>query len=493
MTDPTDLLRLVETAHVPSGDLLIGDRWESDASGGRRVHLNPSNGEPLASIAMAGPAEIDRAIDAARTAFPSWRAMSPARRRDLLLELACLIDEHDIDLGVLRSLETGAPFKRKRGASLAGEWIRYYAGWADKIEGATIPTSAGPALDYTLLEPYGVVAVLTPWNGGLVSAAMKVAPALAAANCVVLKPAEVAPLAPLRFAELCLEAGLPPGVVNVVPGGADAGAALVGDARIGKISFTGGAATARRIFATASQHLTPVVMELGGKSANVVFADADLDAAAMIAVHAGIGPISGQGCVLPTRLLVEGSVYDDVQARVVALAEALVVGPPFEDGVQMGPVIDDRSCERILGVIEEARSDRAGRLLTGGHRLGGRLATGYFIAPTVFGDVEHGSDLAQHEVFGPVLAVQRFHDEDEAVQLANGTEYGLGGIVFTNDLRRGHRVAAQIEAGYVGINGFPPMPAGAPFGGMKQSGFGREGGRAGLEEFLRPKNVYVQL
>jgi acyl-CoA reductase-like NAD-dependent aldehyde dehydrogenase len=493
MTEATDLRRLVETAPVPSGDLLIGDRWESDVSGGRRAHINPSTGEPLATIAMGGPPEIDRAIAAARAAFPAWRATAPARRRDVLLELARLIDAHDVDLGVLRSLETGAPFKRKRGASLAGEWVRYYAGWADKIEGATIPTSAGPALDYTLLEPYGVVAVLTPWNGGLVSAAMKVAPALAAANCVVLKPAELAPLASLRFAELCLEAGLPAGVVNVVPGGADAGAALVGDPRIGKISFTGGGATARQIFAAASQHLTPVVMELGGKSANVVFADADLDAAATIAVHAGIGPISGQGCVLPTRLLVEDSVYDEVEARVVGLAEALVVGPPFEDGVQMGPVIDARSCDRILGVIERAREDRAGRLLTGGERLGGGLAPGYFIAPTVFGDVDPASDLAQQEVFGPVLSVQRFRDEDEAIRLANGTQYGLGGIVFTNDLRRGHRVAAGIEAGYVGINGFPPMPAGAPFGGVKQSGFGREGGRAGLEELLRPKNVYVQL
>jgi acyl-CoA reductase-like NAD-dependent aldehyde dehydrogenase len=488
-----DLNELVTNPRLPSGALLVGDRWDATTSAGRRDHVNPATGEPLASFALAGPAEIDRAVSAAVAAFPTWRDTPPGRRRDALLELARLIDAADVELAVLRSLETGAPFKRKRGASLAGEWVRYYAGWADKIEGATIPTSAGPALDYTLLEPYGVVAVLTPWNGGIVSAAMKVVPALAAGNCVVLKPAELAPFGPLRFGELCLQAGVPPGVVNVVPGGADAGAALVADARVGKISFTGGGATARRIFEAASRNLTPVVMELGGKSANLVFADADLDAAAMIAVHAGIGPISGQGCVLPTRLLVEDAVYDEVEARVVALTRALVVGKPFEDGVQMGPVIDEANCARILDVIDHARTEHAGRLLTGGERLGGALARGYFVAPTVFGDVDNASDLAQHEVFGPVLSLVRFQNEDEAVELANGTAYGLGGIVFTNDLHRAHRVAAHLEAGYVGVNGFPPMPPGAPFGGVKQSGFGREGGRAGLDEFLRPKNVYVQL
>jgi aldehyde dehydrogenase (NAD+) len=245
--------------------------------------------------------------------------------------------------------------------------------------------------------------------------------------------------------------------------------------------------------AAAGRNLTPVVLELGGKSANVVFADADLDAAAMTAVQAGIVPTSGQGCVLPTRLLVEDGVYDAVEERVVAMTESLVVGHPFDDGVHLGPVIDAANCERILGVIERARTDGAGRLLTGGDRVGGELAGGYFIRPTVFGSVDNDSDLAQHEVFGPVLAIIRFHDEDEAVALANGTAYGLGGIVFTNDLRRAHRVAARLDAGSIGVNAFPPMPPTAPFGGVKESGFGREGGRAGIDEFLRLKNVYVSL
>ena len=490
MTDPAELIRDVQ---LPSGDLLIGDRWEADTSGGRREQINPSTGEPLASVAMGGPAEVDRAIDAAIAAFPEWSQWTPARRRDVLDELARLIDANDLHLGVMRSLETGAPFKRRRGASLAAEYVRYNAGWVDKLEGATVPTSAGPALDYTRLEPYGVVAVLTPWNGGMVSPAMKVAPALAAGNCVVLKPAELAPLGPLRFAELCLEAGVPPGVVNVVTGGADAGAALVDDPRVSKISFTGGGATARRIMEAAARNLTPVVLELGGKSANVVFADADLDAAAVTAVQAGLVPTSGQGCVLPTRLLVEDSVYDAVQERVVALTESLVVGSPFDDGVHMGPVIDAANCARILAIIERAAAGGDGRLLTGGERMGGELAAGYFIRPTVFGDVDNSSDLAQNEIFGPVLSIVRFHDEDEAVALANGTAYGLGGIVFTNDLRRAHRLAARLDAGSIGINAFPPMPPSAPFGGVKQSGFGREGGRAGIDEFLRQKNVYVSL
>jgi aldehyde dehydrogenase (NAD+) len=478
---------------LPNGDALIGDAWWAETSGGRLLEINPSTGEPLGTIAMAGPAEVDQAVSAAVASFEAWRELPASHRRDILLELARLIELHDNELGVLRSLETGAPYKRKRGASLAAEYVRYYAGWVDKLEGATVPTSAGPALDYTLPEPYGVVGLLTPWNGGVVSPAMKVAPALAAGNCVVLKPAELASLGPLRFAELALEAGLPPGVLNVVPGGAEAGAALVSDARIDKISFTGGGATARRIMEAASRNLTPVVLELGGKSANVVFADADLDLAATTAVHAGIVPTSGQGCVLPTRLLVHDEVYDQVVEGVVAITDGLRVGRPFDDGVQMGPVIDATNCERVLGVIERARGEGSGRLLTGGRRLGGDLAAGYFIAPTVFGDVAPDSDLAQDEVFGPVLSVLRFRDEDEAIALANGTVYGLGGIVFTNDLRRAHRVAARLQAGSVGVNAFPPMPASAPFGGLKQSGFGREGGRAGLDEFVRPKNVYVAL
>jgi acyl-CoA reductase-like NAD-dependent aldehyde dehydrogenase len=478
---------------VPAGDLLIDGHWVPSASGERREQLDPSTGRPLASIAIGGPADIDQAIASSSAAFPGWSSWPAQRRRDVLLELARLIDAHESELAVLRSLETGAPLKRKRGSSLAAEWTRYYAGWVDKIEGSTAAPYSAPSMSYTVPEPYGVIAVLTPWNGGIVSAAMKVAPALAAGNTVVLKPADLAALGPLRFAELCLEAGIPPGVLNVVPGGPEAGAALVSDRRIGKISFTGGGATARRIMAAAAEALTPVVLELGGKSADLVFPDADLDAAAMTAVQASLANIAGQGCVLPTRLLAHKAVYDEVAEKVTTIAASIRVGRPFDEGVQMGPVIDAANCDRILGVIARARASGVGELLTGGDRLDGDLGEGFFVAPTVFGAVDNASELAQHEIFGPVLSLMPFADENEAIELANGTEYGLGGLVYTRDIDRAHRVAKRLRAGYVGINAFPPMPPNAPFGGVKQSGFGREGGRDGLMEFLQMKNVYVGL
>jgi len=493
MTVPPDGSGLTESLPMPSGDLLIGGEWVAASDGGRREAVDPSTGTVLSTIAMATATDVGHAVTAAAEAFPAWRDWPAQRRRDVLFELARLIEAHDLELGVMRSLETGAPLKRKRGSSLAAEWTKYYAGWVDKIEGVTAAPYSGASLSYTLPEPYGVIAALTPWNGGIVSAAMKVVPALAAGNSVVLKPAELSPLGPLRFGELCLEAGLPPGVLNVVTGGAEAGAALVADARVGKISFTGGGATARRILAAAAANLTPVILELGGKSANVVFPDADLDLAATTSVQTALANLAGQGCVLPTRLLVHTDVYDEVARKVTAMAQAIKVGRPFDEGVQMGPVIDSANCDRILDVIAGATRNGAGELLTGGERIGGDLAGGYFVAPTVFGDVDNRSELAQREIFGPVLSIVRFTDEDHAVELANDTEYGLGGLVFTGDVDRAHRVAKRLSAGYVGVNAFPPMPPNAPFGGVKQSGFGREGGREGLFEFLQIKNVFVGL
>lgn len=480
-------------ATLPSGGLLIGESWHRSTTGGEREHRNPATGEVLASFAMAGPKEVDDAVRSAAEAFPAWRNWPVNERREVLIEVARLLEREDMDLAVLRSLEIGAVLKRKRGLSMAAEYWRYYAGWVDKIEGATIPAYPGRALDYTRPEPYGVVAVIIPWNGAVVSAGMKVAPALAAGNCVVLKPSELGPLAALRFGELCLEAGLPPGVVNIVPGGPDAGHALVSHPGVAKISFTGGGATARRVMAAAAEQLTPVMLELGGKSASIVFPDADLDAASATAVQTSVVSLSGQGCVLPTRLLVHDDVYDEVEARVVSQVADLRIGDPFEEGVQIGPVIDEPACERILAVVDRAKAAGEGRLLIGGGRAGGELARGYFVEPTVFGDVDNDSPLAQEEIFGPVLSMLRFHDESEAVALANGTSYGLGGFVFTRDLGTAHRVADALESGTVGVNAFPPMPANVPFGGVKQSGFGREGGRAGLDEYLRTKNVYVGL
>ena len=322
---------------------------------------------------------------------------------------------------------------------------------------------------------------------------MKAIPALVAGNTVVIKPSELAVLSLLRFGELGLAAGLPAGALNVVPGPAAAGSALVAHPGIDKISFTGGGATAREVLRGAATNLTPVILELGGKSASIVFEDADLDTAVATTVGLALAGMSGQGCVLPTRLVAHDTVYEAVEQRVVEVASSLVVGRPFDEGVQTGPVITEAACERIIGEVEAASSRGDGRLLTGGARLGGDLADGFFVAPTVFGNVDNSSPIARTEIFGPVLSLIRFGDEAEALSIANDSPYGLGGLVFTRDVARAHRVAGRLQAGSVGVNAFAPMPPSAPFGGVKQSGYGREGGLAGVEEFLRPKNVYVDL
>lgn len=482
-----------EASHsIPSGAMLIGSEWVADSSEGRREHRNPSTGAVLGSFAVAGAVEMDAAVARAKEAFPAWRDTHPVGRQDVLLSIAQRLREHQAEMSVLRTLEIGAPLKAPGGRSMAADYFTHFAGWADKLEGRTIPVGAN-ALDYTVPEPYGVIGVLIPWNGPVVSAGMKVAPALAAGNCVVLKPSELAPFSTLRFAELCIEAGLPPGVLSVCPGGASAGEALVAHPDVGKISFTGGIPTAQRILAASASSLKPVVLELGGKSAAIIFPDADMDLAVSTVVRSTLSGIAGHACVLPTRMLVDEHCYDEVCERARDLAGAIVVGDPFDPKTQMGPVIDDASCRRIAAFIDRAVAQGQGRLLAGGKRLGGDLAGGYFIEPTIFADVELESDLAQEEIFGPVLSISPFSSEAEAVTTANGTRFGLGGFVFTSDLDRAHRVAAALQVGWVGINAFPPMPANAPFGGVKQSGFGREGGLEGLLEFTRSKNIYMQV
>jgi aldehyde dehydrogenase (NAD+) len=342
-------------------------------------------------------------------------------------------------------------------------------------------------------EPYGVVAAIVPWNGPVVSLALKVAPALAAGNTVVLKPSELAPFSSLRFAALAAEAGLPDGVLNVIPGGAAAGEHLCRHSDVDKISFTGGSNTGRAVAVAAAQHHTPVILELGGKSASLVFADTDPAVIGRLAALLGVAQNSGQGCFLPTRLLVDRPLYNAVLDRVVEVVSAVRMGDPFDPATVMGPVVSEAACSRILSVIEDAAAAKTGRLCSGGHRAGGELAGGFFVEPTVFADADPTSPLVQEEVFGPVLAVLPFDDEEEAIALANGTRYGLAGYVWTNDLRRAHRVADALQAGYVSVNGMAPLPPAAPFGGWKASGHGTEGGRWGVEEFLRPKNVFVSL
>jgi aldehyde dehydrogenase (NAD+) len=376
----------------------------------------------------------------------------------------------------------------RRGA----DYLEYFAGLADKIEGQVIPIFPETAFDYTLPEPYGVVGLISTWNGGISSLARKAGAALAAGNTVVAKAMELAPFSAVIFGELALEAGIPTGVVNILPGDASAGEALVRHPGVDKLSFTGGISAAREILRAAADNITPVVLELGGKSGNIVFPDADLEAAGRFAGTVCMG-MAGQGCVFPTRLIVHESVHDQIVDTAVRTAAALTVGDPLDPATAVGPVVSAAHCERILGMMAAARAEQSGELLLGGHRLDGELADGFFLAPTIYDRVRSDAGIAQQEVFGPVLSVLTFSDEDEAIALANDTNYGLAGYVHTSDLRRAHRVAAALDAGYVSLNGFAALPASAPFGGFALSGYGKEGGRAGLEEFVRTKNVYLPL
>ncbi len=485
MTAATDTIdRLARQGH------LIGDTWTPGDSGGRYAHHDPTTGLLQAEVGLGGEAEVSKAVAAAAEAAPGWKAMPLEERAAILFRLADLLVAHDADSALLNARDNGTPISTMRPGLYAAAWVRYYAGWIDKVTGTVVPVSGG-GLDYVLPEPYGVIGAIVPWNGPMMGMGQKVAPALAAGNAVVAKPPELAPFGALRFAELALEAGLPPGVLNVVTGGAAAGQALVRDPRVGKVSFTGGHVTARQVMIAAAETLKPLALELGGKSANIVFPDADLDTAATLAVLLGIGVLSGQGCALPTRLYVHDDVYDETVDRLIAAAAAMSVGDPSDPAVFMGPVVNQAACTRILQVIERAKAERSGTLLTGGEKLAGDLADGYFIAPTIFGDVEHGSDLAVNEVFGPVLSVLRFKDEAEVVAKANDSRFGLGAYLHTRDIGRAHRIASRLEAGMVTVNGLPGMAPGAPFGGYKQSGFGREGGSWGIDEFLQQKNVFI--
>lgn len=455
------------------------------------AHIYPATGQPNATVTLAGTAEIDSAVTAAQEAQREWIALTVDRRRDLLINLADVVHEHLEELAVLNVQDYAVPISFAGNAILLERFLRHFAGYVDKPHGSSTPVSESFDLNLIEREPYGVVGIIAPWNGALVVAGSCVAPALAAGNAVVFKPSELAPLAALHFGELCVEAGLPPGLVNVVPTAAEGGDALVRHPGIRKIHFTGGESTARMVVQTAAVNLTPVVTELGGKSANIVFADADLDAAAVMAAHQGPLMQSGQSCACASRLLVHESVYDTFVEKFLTVIGRAHVGDPLDSTVTFGPVISQSAVDRILGVIDGAVADGSGELLTGGRRLGGELAQGYYIEPTVFGGVDNSSPLAQTETFGPVVSVIRFSDDADAVRTANDSRYGLNAFVHTRDLQRAHRVARQLEAGSVWVNTSSNIAPQSPYGGYKQSGFGRTGGVDGLHEFLQIKNIRI--
>ena len=477
----------------PQPGLLIGGRFLAASTGGEYEHEYPATGKPTLNVPLAGQADIDAAVQSARAALPEWRSWTVDQRRDVMLRFAALAREHETRIAELSVFENGTPARQAENFVPAlADAFTYNAGWADKVGGDVIATWPVAALDYTLIEPYGVVGIIIPWNGPVPSLGMTMAPALAVGNTVVLKPSRAAPFSPLVVGRLLLEAGFPPGVVNVIPGGPEAGDALVRHPGVDKVHFMGSSSVAKEVLAAALTNLTPASLELGGKSANIIFGDADLDAAADLAVSA-IVMMSGQACLIGTRVLVEDSVYDDVVERCKAKVEQIPIGDPALASTHMGPLISLGACERVLGFVERAQAKAEGRLITGGYRMDGDLADGYFIAPTIFADVDNGSDLAQREIFGPLISMQRFSTEAEALSIANDHRYGLAAYVQTNDLKRAHRIAAALEAGSVWVNGFPGVPGSIPFGGTKQSGYGRLGGLAGIQEFSRPKNIWTAL
>lgn len=479
---------------LPRHPVIIGDLLAERGGGEVLPHIYPATGQVTREIRLASADDVDHAVQAARAAFPAWRALTGDKRRDLMFKLAALFEQNAKGLAALVTIENGSPcFAAPHMAYDAAQKFRYFGGWADKIQGRTISTWGGPAHDYVAYEPYGVVGAIIPWNGPLFAATMVMAPAIAAGNCILVKAPELAPYTVMRLGELFLEAGFPPGVVNVVTGGPDVGEAMVKHPGVDKIQFVGSGATAKKVLRTAAETLKPCGLELGGKSAVIVFADADLQQAARRGLSGAVS-VSGQGCVNGTRLLVERPIYDKYIQMLQTFGAHIKVGDPMDPSTIMGPIISETSVQRILGMIDAAVKQDGSRLVAGGARLGGDYAEGYYLPLTIIADVSNESALAQHEVFGPVLAVIPFDGEDEAIALANGTPYGLGAYVHTQNLRRGHYVASQLDAGMIQVNGSGEgMTACAPFGGMKQSGYGRLGGEAGLHEFLRIKNVWVNL
>lgn len=477
---------------VSATKLLINNRWVNSQSGKTFATVNPTTGEEICQVAEADAADVDIAVKAARTAFDhgAWRKATGVERSRLLNRLADLIEKNADELARLESLDNGKPLAMARAVdvSATAACYRYYAGWADKVMGKTIPID-GPFFCYTRHEAIGVCGQIIPWNFPMLMQAWKLAPALAAGNTCVLKPAEQTPLSALRIGELILEAGFPEGVVNILPGfGPTAGAAIANHMDIDKVAFTGSTEVGHLILEAAGRsNLKRVSLELGGKSPNIIFADADMDQA-IEGSHMGLFFNQGQVCCAGSRVFVEDKIYDQFVEHSTARAQRRTVGDPFHPSTEQGPQVDQTQLERVLGYIEKGNQEGA-KLTTGGGRVGDK---GYFVEPTVFCDVHDHMTIAQEEIFGPVMSIMRFKSLDEVIDRANKTVYGLAAGVWTKDVSKAIAIANGVRAGTVWVNCYNVLDTAAPFGGFKQSGIGRELGEYGLQQYTEVKTVVVR-